>query len=142
MTISCFPQALAAYRNFNLCPHCASNGQPALLSRLCEGLPMISRSDGETFHLFLADRPLPYPLECASGPTHKLSVCFWYSHIRQPKSTFSTIVLLAGSRTNHPSVFRKIEMIADLLTERLACDGRLADVYELFERPDASLAAF
>lgn len=55
------PVASAPYRNFNLCPHCASTGHPALLGRLCECLPMISRSDGQTFHLLLADRPLPYP---------------------------------------------------------------------------------
>ena len=100
---------------------------------------MISRSDGETFHLLLADRPLPYPLECDVGPTRKISVCFWYAHTRQPKSTFSTIVILEGCRTNHPSVFRKIELAADLLAEELSREGQLAGVYELFEDSAAGL---
>ncbi|MGB7846278.1 MAG: hypothetical protein WBL63_11730 [Candidatus Acidiferrum sp.] len=93
---------------------------------------MISRSDGETYHLLLADRPLPYPNESSEGPTRQVSVCFWYSHLRQPKKTFSTVVILSDSRTNHPAVFRLIEMVADLLSEELVRYGCLADFYELF----------
>jgi len=140
VTVECLPVPEITYRNFNLCPHCVLHGQQAVLCRFCEGLPMISRSDGETFHLLLADRPLPYPIERAAGSTHQVSVCFWYSHIRQLKSTFSTVVILSESRTNHPAVFRRIEMVADLLAEELARHGRLADFYELFE-DSSSLAA-
>ena len=53
------------YRNFNLCPHCVFHGEQSLLCRLCEGIPMISRSDGKTFHLLLADYPARYPAERA-----------------------------------------------------------------------------
>jgi hypothetical protein len=105
-------------------------------------MPMISRSGGETFHLLLADRPLPYPLECDSGPTRKISVCFWYAHSRQLKSTYSTIVILEGSRTNHSSLFRRIELTADLLAEELAREGQLAGVYELFEDPSVGLSVY
>lgn len=140
MTTQCLEVPQAAYRDLNLCPHCAVTGQPVLLCRLAEGLPMISRSDGETFHLLLADRPLPYPVERASGPTNKISVCFWYTHIRQPKRTLSTIVILAGWLPKHPALFRKLELVADLLTEQLARKGTLAEVYELFEGPAASRA--
>lgn len=103
---------------------------------------MISRSDGETFHLLLADRPLPYPLEYDAGPTHRVSVCFWYAHTGQPKSTFSTIVILEGSHTKHPSLFRKIELAADLLAEELAREGQLAGVYELFEDTGVGLPVY
>lgn len=134
-----FPEI--AYRNFNLCPHCAFNGQQTLLCRLCEGLPMISRSDGESFHLLLADRPLPYPIEVTAGTTRKISVCFWYSHIRRPQETLSTVVILSDSRTNHPAVFRRIETVADLLAEELVRKGRLECFYELFEG-SPTVAAF
>jgi hypothetical protein len=87
---------------------------------------MISRSDGKTFHLLLADRPLPYPLERAAGPTNRISAFFWYSHVRQPNCTFSAIVILAGTRTRHPSLFCKIELVADLLAEELANYGQLS----------------
>jgi hypothetical protein len=110
-----------------------NTGQQALLSRLCEGLPMISRSDGETFHLFLADRPLPYPLERDAEPSSKISVCFWYMHLRRPKHTFTSIVILEGNHTNRPSLFRRIELIADLLAEKLEREGKLVDVYEFLD---------
>ncbi|HXX99939.1 MAG TPA: hypothetical protein VEI54_03400 [Candidatus Limnocylindrales bacterium] len=133
MTTGCLQDTAVIYRNFNLCPHCVFHGQQALLCRLCEGMPMISRSDGKSFHLLLADRPLPYPIERSSGSTGKISVCFWYSHVRHPKSTFSTIVVLTDARTNHPLVFRRIEDVADLLAEELALHGKLAPFYELSE---------
>jgi hypothetical protein len=102
---------------------------------------MISRSDGENFHLLLADRPLPYPIERTAGSTGQISVCFWYSHVRQPKHTFSTVVVLPESRAVHPAVFRRIEMVADLLAEELARTGSLADFYELFEESEGVAAS-
>ena len=73
------------FRNFNVCPHCESNGEEALLSRLSEGIPMISRSDGKTFHLLLADRPLPYPAERGEQVTPTVSVCFWCVYGADPR---------------------------------------------------------
>lgn len=141
MSVECMPVPGITHRNFNLCPHCVHLGQQAVLTRLCEGSPMISRSDGATFHLLLADRPLPYPIERTAGTTGQISVCFWYSHIRQPKHTFSTVVILPESRTVHPAVFRRIETVADLLAEELARHGSLADFYELFEdSPGAAMS--
>ena len=125
-------EAEVAYRNFNLCPHCLEHGEPALLCRLRESLPMISRSDGQRFHLVLADRPLPYPLERSAGPTRRISVCFWYSHVNQPAETRSTIVILRATETNCPEIFRTIETVADLLAAELVRQGCLADFYEFF----------
>jgi len=84
------------FRNFNVCPHSEWNGEEALLTRLSEGIPMISRSDGRNFHLVLADRPLPYPVESASGPTGTISVCFWYVYGAENRETKSTVVLFGG----------------------------------------------
>ena len=100
---------------------------------------MISRSDGETFHLLLADHPVPCPGEASSmGTARQVSACFWYSHVRHPQETLSTVVILSDSRTNHPSVFRRIETAADLLAEELALKGCLAGCYELFEDSSSS----
>lgn len=137
MLVHCLQLPPVTYRNFNLCPHCALNGLQTPLARLREGLPMISRSDGENFHIVLADRPLPYPNERSAGPTRKISVCFWYSHVRHPKTTFSTVITLEGSRMNHPAVFRRIEIVADLLAEELAAHGHLAEFYDVVENPPA-----
>lgn len=124
-----------AYRNFNLCPHCRNRGRQALLCRLAEGLPMISRSDGELFHLLLADRPVPYPNEIAAGPTRGISACYWYSHVRGSDRTRSAIVVLPCTETNCPAAFRLIETAADLLARELSHCGELAEFYEFISAP-------
>ena len=91
---------------------------------------MISRSDGSSFHLLLADRPLPYPNERSAGPTRKISVCFWYSHVSTSKVTNSTIVTLHPAQTNCPGVCRAIETVADLLAESLVRRRSLREFYD------------
>jgi hypothetical protein len=86
---------------------------------------MISRSDGISFHLLLADHPLPYPNE-RSAATHRISVCFWYCHVSQPKTTSATIVTVRSNRNTRPAIFRLIETIADLLARDLAHVGSSA----------------
>ena len=81
---------------------------------------MISRSDGISFDLLLADRPLPYPNE-RSVPTHKISACFWYSHVSEPKLT---------NATTQQAVFRVIETVAELLAQNLAQRGKLGQFYD------------
>jgi hypothetical protein len=98
---------------------------------------MVSHSDGETFHVLLADRPIPYPLERSAVPSKQLSGCFWYSHARRPMETLSTIIILEGSLTNKTALFHKIETVADVLAEELSAREQLAEVYELFEHSPA-----
>ena len=130
MHLECIDETVIAFRNFNLCPDCQLHGEQALLCRLCEGLPMISRSDGTSFHLLLADRPLPYPNEHSTERIEKISVCFWYSHISQPHITNSTVVTLPSNDANRPAMFRTIETIADLLAPMVARSGHLAQFYD------------
>lgn len=91
---------------------------------------MISRSDGRTFHLLLADRPVPYPNECESGKTSKLSICFWYLHDCHPHSLCSIVVVLPIGPEIGTCVFRQVESIADLLAVELLRNGRLCPMYE------------
>jgi hypothetical protein len=49
-------------------------------------------------------------------------------------------LIVPGSRTNHPALFRQIELIADLLTEKLAGDGQLDELYEFIENDSAAVA--
>ena len=43
------------WMNFNICPHCTANGRIDVIERLDERGPMISRSDGQNFHLVMWD---------------------------------------------------------------------------------------
>ena len=119
------------YRNFNVCPHCILHGKQSLLGRRCEGMPMISRSDGKTFHLLLADHPAQYPAERDSGDTEKTSVCFWYSHELDSGSTGSTVVILRDPGLHYAGLFRLIETAADILAKQLAARYRPATLCEL-----------
>jgi hypothetical protein len=119
------------FRNFNLCPHCEQHGEDPLLQRLTEGIPMISRSDGKNFHLLLADRPLAYPAEREAGPTQKLSLCFWYSQTGGTASTKSSLVLVPADLKKDPKIFRVIEFIADLLTDKLLQQQTVGAFYDL-----------
>lgn len=74
------------FRNFGICPHCARKGGPFLLERLNDEGPMISRSDGESFHLVLGDRPISFPAEKSSGRTGMMTAGFWYVKERNKES--------------------------------------------------------
>jgi hypothetical protein len=80
---------------------------------------MISRSDGKTFHLLLADCPARYPAGRASGNTEKNSVCFWYSRVLDSGSTGSTVAILRDPGLNYAGLFPLIETAADLLAKQL-----------------------
>jgi hypothetical protein len=121
----------SAFRNFNVCPHCEWNNEEALLLRLAEGIPMISRSDGRNFHLLLADRPLPYPAERAVGPTPTMSVCFWYLYGANRNEAKTTVVLFEGLSSRKANLFRQIEFIADVLADELLRSRSLAVFYNL-----------
>jgi hypothetical protein len=79
---------------------------------------MISRSDGKTSHLLLADYPARYPAERASGNTEKISGCFWCSHVLDAGSICSTMVILRDPGWNYAGLFRLIETAADLLASQ------------------------
>jgi hypothetical protein len=121
----------SVFRNFNVCPHCEWNGEEALLFRLSEGIPMISRSDGRNFHLLLADRPLPYPAESGGEPTPTVSVCFWYQYGAERDATKSTVVLFEGVTSPKGILFRQIEFIADVLADELLRRQNLAVFYNM-----------
>lgn len=121
-----------AHRNFNLCPHCIHRGEQGLLCRMCESMPMISRSDGKTFHVLLADRPLAYPQERQSDAPDGVSLCFWYAHVATGSTTHALVVILPEARLDQPTLFRVIDSVADSLAEELLRTNHLASLYRFF----------
>jgi hypothetical protein len=92
---------------------------------------MISRSDGRTFHLLLADRPLHYPMELGAGTTETVSVCFWYAYGEQKTATKSAVVLFEPHGVGKEKLYRLIEFIADVLADELLRRRELAAFYNL-----------
>ncbi|HET6930500.1 MAG TPA: hypothetical protein VFI45_09285 [Candidatus Acidoferrum sp.] len=92
---------------------------------------MISRSDGRNFHLLLADRPLPYPMETSEGPTRMTSVCFWYVYGAENEATKSTVVVFDSVCEPNSNIFRQIENVADILTDELLRRHTLGAFYNM-----------
>lgn len=130
MATSVAALAQAEYRNFNICPHCEWLEVEPTLARLSESMPMISRSDGRNFHLLLADRPLPFPVE-KDDPADRLSLCFWYVYENGKSLAGSTVVLFPDTQARKTSLFRQIEFVADLLVVELLRHNSLAGLYDL-----------
>jgi hypothetical protein len=130
------------YRNFGICPHCQKKGSPYLLERLNDSGPMISRSDGETFHLVLGDRPISFPAEKSSGRTATMTAGFWYVSERKPGfwesqtsagtngCTETVVVILRKPPKRGAELMRHIELLADTLAEKIIQLGHLYTFYE------------
>jgi hypothetical protein len=130
------------FKNFRICPHCQKKGGPFLLERLNEEDPMISRSDGESFHLVLGDRPIYFPAEKSSGKTATMTVGFWY--VSEPKArslvvgdstgtngfTETVVVILRKPPKYGAPLMRHLELLANILAEKITQVGRLYTFYE------------
>lgn len=79
---------------------------------------MISRSDGETFHLLLADSPRPFPAEMSFG-TSAISLCFMYEHFDTGDMTQVAMVFVVGEGGGPRLTYWQIEDIADFLAASL-----------------------
>jgi hypothetical protein len=133
-TSSGFGNVQPEYRNFNVCPHCTKQGKQDLLCRLSEGFPVISRSDGETFHLLLADRPRPYPAELSFN-TSALSLCFMYEHLATGNVTQVALVVIFDKIDCPRFTYRQIEELADLLAANLMESSELPSLQMLEAKP-------
>ena len=119
--------------NFQYCPHCEKNGRPPIIQRLNEGGPVVSRSDGESFHLILNDRPMPYPAEKSSGKTEMMSAGFWYIAEGEDTNialTKTAVVILQKVPKDSLAVLRQLEAIADRLADNIVKWGHLEALYE------------
>jgi len=130
------------FRNFGVCPHCQKKRGPFLLDRLNDEGPMISRSDGETFHLVLGDRPISFPAEKSSGKSEMMTAGFWY--VSEPTAesretgkstgtdgiTETVVVILRKPPNKGVPLMHHLELLADKLAEKVTQLGRLAALYE------------
>ncbi len=122
------------FRNFGVCPHCQKRGGPFLLDRLNDEGPIISRSDGELFHLVLGDRPISFPAEKSSGKTEMMTAGFWYVSDRESSKaagiTETVVVILRKPPRRGVDLARHLETVADRLADKLANAEELATLYE------------
>jgi len=119
------------WKNFHLCPHCRKQGRPALVETLDKDGPIITRSDGETFHLILGDKPISFPAE-RPKESEVMTAGFWYVHEANGEFTQTVVVLLRRPRRRGVSLVHHLEMIADRLAEKLKNPRHFATLYEFY----------
>ncbi|HTQ61136.1 MAG TPA: hypothetical protein VMI32_12980 [Candidatus Solibacter sp.] len=119
-------------KNFEICQHCEKKGRSPVVERLNEAGPVISRSDGESFHLVLGDRPISFPAEKSSGKTGMMSAGFWYVKDRDDSATHTetVVVILRDPPERGVALMRHLESVADKLAEKLGKADALATLYE------------
>jgi hypothetical protein len=124
------------FRNFGVCPHCQKKGGPFRLERLNDNGSMISRSDGESFHLVSRGRPISFPGDKSSARTATMTVGFWYVSERRAESpgtggfTETVVVMLRKPPKSEVPLLGHLELLADALAEKIALEGRLSTFYE------------
>lgn len=115
--------ARGLFRNFQSCPHCEKNSCNPFFERINESAPVISRSDGLTFHLILGDRPIEYPAERSSGNTEMVTAGFWYAkdvNDHNCETEFAgTVVVMLRKRSGGIGLLQQLEIVADRLVERI-----------------------
>jgi len=108
------------FRNFHCCPHCEKNGRNPFVDWMNDSAPVISRSDGETFHLVLGDRPIEYPHEKSSGKSEMVTAGFWYVKDIDCKTEFAgTVVVMLRKRADKTELLHQLEIVADRLVEKI-----------------------
>lgn len=117
------------FNDFKVCPHCERKGRPSVVESLDKSGAVISRSDGESFHLVLGDRPIVFRL---SGKPATMTAGFWYISEREgaDQAFTRTVVVTMRTPVGGLPLLNRLERVADLLAERLARAGQLETYYD------------
>lgn len=120
------------FDDFRVCPHCERKGRPSVVESLNKSGAVISRSDGESFHLVLGDQPIEFPTNRSSGKPAIMTAGFWYISEREGADQAFTKTVVVTMRTHLRGVrlVNRLERVADLLAERLAGAGQLETYYD------------
>lgn len=119
-------------KNFEFCFHSERNGGPSA-ERPDEASPIISRSDGESYHLALSDRTISFAAEKSSVKGGRLIAGFWYVKDEKDEAaqvTETVAVILRNPPKRGVALMRHVETVADKLAEKLGKTDALATLYE------------
>jgi hypothetical protein len=120
------------FKNFTVCPHCEKKGRTSVVKPLNQSGVVISRSDGESFHVFLGDRPIAFPSERRSRKTTSIAAGFLYVSERNgiENAFTNTVVVLLRTSLRGARLLSRLELVADRLAKLLAKMGQLETTYE------------
>ena len=119
--------------NFEFCFHSERKSRPSAAEGLNEAGPIISRSDGESYHLVVDDRTISFSTEKSSVKRSTRIVGFWYvkDENDEPAQVTETVaVILRNPPKRGVALMRHVETVADRLAEKLGKTDALATLYE------------
>jgi hypothetical protein len=112
-------------KNFVRCPHCASKGRVFEIQR-APSTPLVSRSDGRSFHLFLLSM---HATEI--DKKKRVAAFFRYALDKDGISNRPTVVIWEDEpRSSEDHTLRLVEETADELATKLGKGEALAGVYD------------
>lgn len=120
-------------KNFEFCFHSERTGRPSAAERLNETGPIISRSDGESYHLVLGDRTISFPAEESSRKSGRMIAGFWYVKDENDEAAQVTgivAVILRNPPKRGVALRCHVETVADRLAEKFGKSDALATLYE------------
>jgi len=127
-------------RNFSVCPHCRQYGREGSWVRIQQDTPILSRSDGRHFHLFLVAGPLPQHGPSGGIVAGRVIAQFAYALDEQSLQRETVDVLLRVLDTRREPLMNAMEDAADKLATVLQSKEALKAKYfytdgELSELP-------
>lgn len=116
-------------KNFTNCPHCAFLGKVKLIRPAIHG-PLVSRSDGRSFHLHLEECSLH---RRSSEPASEPQIYALFRYDLDPCSvkSESTLVIIPNAGDDETRAQAKLEEAADLLAGFLECAEVPRGLYKL-----------
>ncbi len=115
--------------NFDSCPHCSAKGTAGILVRLNENTPVVRRSDGKTFHLFLFDGPAAMHGNSGGIVAGRSSATFFYASDTLDMPHGQVTVIIRTTDLDRDGVIGAVETAADLLSKILASGQRPEGAY-------------
>jgi hypothetical protein len=110
-------------KNFSVCTHCMLNGRPGLLPRVTKETPVVSRSDGRSYHIYLQLGPKSAP----PHPSGELLAGIYLAHFRyalDSRNLRGEPVIAMINPAGHPKrLVPIVETIADRFADTLK-DGK------------------
>jgi hypothetical protein len=121
-------------KNFLICPHCNAHGLQRRIVRATEQTPLVSRSDGRTYHLFLQYGPGRRLSKRSGTKREEYIIHFRYALESEHIANDPVVVLFKIAGQSKEDAQKIIEEVADELATHLEDGKRLAPFYTFQNR--------
>lgn len=121
-------------KNFTICGHCLAKGSPGRVPRLTSETPLVSRSDGKTYHLFLLFGPNLQPDSAKRAGEKTYIAHYIYSLDTASLRDEPVSVVIPVHSKSELNLNECAQSIADDLTRDLAAGKPLSRFYVYQDR--------